>query len=397
MKLFSSYNKMGGKRGACVLLIVSLAVLLFLFLVQGGRFSGLSDRLTETVEQGRETAPATEGIVRPDHPEGTLEVHFLDVGHGDSTLIICGEHAMMIDCGDDTQGRMLQKYLADHDVAELDYLILTHPDKDHIGGAPAVLAEFSVGQVFQSAFRKGSETEEMLQQTLKNQDIDAVTPIVGAEYQLGEAWFTILAPNGTYEESNDSSVALLLHFGENTFLFTGDAEKEAEEDMVENSEKPGVSLKADVYHVGHHGDKSSSKKKFLRAVSPEYAVISCDYQGEKGLPDAELLERMREADIKVFRTDEQGTVVAISDGRDITWDHSPSESWQAGKPEEEGKLKTLEKPEEEEKQKALEKPEEEWKQEAPERPEEKEKQSGRGKIPADTAGMTEASDAEKAA
>lgn len=388
---------MGGKRGACVLLIVSLAVLLFLFLVQGGRFSGLSDRLTETVEQGRETAPATEGIVRSDHPEGTLEVHFLDVGHGDSTLIICGEHAMMIDCGDDTQGRMLQKYLADHDVAELDYLILTHPDKDHIGGAPAVLAEFSVGQVFQSAFRKGSETEEMLQQTLKNQDIDAVTPIVGAEYQLGEAWFTILAPNGTYEESNDSSVALLLHFGENTFLFTGDAEKEAEEDMVENSEKPGLSLKADVYHVGHHGDKSSSKKKFLRAVSPEYAVISCDYQGEKGLPDAELLERMREADIKVFRTDEQGTVVAISDGRDITWDHSPSESWQAGKPEEEGKLKTLEKPEEEEKQKALEKPEEEWKQEAPERSEEKEKQSGRGKIPADTAGMTEASDAEKAA
>lgn len=397
MKLFSSYNKMGGKKGVGGLLIVSLAVLLLWFLVQGGRFSGLPDRLTETVEQEGETAPAAEGIVKPDHPEGTLEVHFLDVGHGDSTLIICGEHAMMIDCGDDTQGRMLQEYLRDHDVAKLDYLILTHPDKDHIGGAPAVLSEVSAGQVFQSAFRKGSETEEMLQQTLKQQDVDAVTPIVGAEYQLGEAWFTILAPSGTYEESNDSSVALMLHFGENTFLFTGDAEKEAEEDMVENGEKPGLSLKADVYQAGHHGDKSSSKKKFLRAVSPEYAVISCDYQGEKGHPDAEVLERMREADIKVFRTDEQGTVVAVSDGRDIIWDHSPSESWQAGKPEEEGKLKALEKPEEERKLKVLEKSEEEGKQEAPERPEEKEKQSGTGKIPADTAGMTETSDAEKAA
>lgn len=384
MKLFSSYNKKGGKKGTAGLLAASITVLLLLFLAESGRFTGLSDGLTETVEQGGEASVSGE-IIKKDDPEGTLEVHFLDVGHGDSTLIICGEHAMMIDCGDDTQGMMLQKYLTDHDVAKLDYLILTHPDKDHIGGAPTVLSEFSAEQVFQSAFRKGSETEERLQKTLKQHDINAVTPIVGAEYQLGEAWFTILAPNGTYEESNDSSVALLLHFGENTFLFTGDAEKEAEEDMVENSEKPGVSLKADVYQVGHHGDKSSSKKKFLRAVSPEYAVISCDYQGEKGHPDAEVLERMREADIKVFRTDEQGTVVAVSDGRDITWNHSPSESWQAGEPEEEGKLKTLEKPEEEEKQ------------EAPERPEEQEKQSGTGKIPADTAGMTEVSDAEKAA
>lgn len=374
MKLFSSYNKKGGKKGAVGLIAVSLVVLLFVFLAESGWFTGLFDGLTTTVEQGGEASAS--GGIKTDDPDGTLEVHFLDVGHGDSTLVICGEHAMMIDCGDVTQGMMMQEYMADHDVSKLDYLILTHPDKDHIGGAPAVLTGFSVGQVFQSVFRKGSEAEERLQQTLEVQDIDAVTPIVGAEYQLGEAWFTILAPNGTYEESNDSSIALLLHFGENTFLFTGDAEKEAEEDMAENSEKPGLSLKADVYQAGHHGDKSSSKKKFLHIVSPEYAVISCDYQGEKGLPDAEVLERMREADIKVFRTDEQGTVVAVSDGKNITWDHSPSESWQAGKPE---------------------KPEEEGEQEAPERPEKQEKQSGTGKIPADMAGMTEASDSEKAA
>ncbi len=375
MKLFSSYNKKGGKKGAAGLLAASITVLLLLFLAESGRFTGLSNGLTETVEQGGKASVSGE-IIKRDDPEGTLEVHFLDVGHGDSTLIICGEHAMMIDCGDDTQGMMLQKYLTDHDVSKLDYLILTHPDKDHIGGVPAVLTEFSAEQVFQSAFRKGSETEEMLQQTLKQHGINAVTPIVGAEYQLGEAWFTILAPNGIYEESNDSSIALLLHFGENTFLFTGDAEKEAEEDMVENSEKLGLSLRADVYQAGHHGDKSSSKKKFLRAVSPEYAVISCDYRGEKGHPDAEVLERMKEADVKVFRTDEQGTVVAVSDGKNIIWDHSPSESWQAGK---------------------LEKPEEEGGQEVPERPGEKEKQSGTGRIPADTAGMTETSDAGKAA
>lgn len=326
MKLFSSYNKKGGQKSGVFLLMISLALLLILFLAEGKGFSG---GLTGTVEQDAGTEVSGD-IVKKDTPEGTLEVHFLDVGHGDSTLVICGAHAMMIDCGDSAQGTMLEEYLSDHHVTKLDYLILTHPDKDHIGGASAVLTKFSVGQVFQSVFQKGSETEERLKQTLKLKNTDAVTPEPGAEYQLGDAWFTILAPNGIYEESNNSSIALVLHFGENTFLFTGDAEKEAEEDMVENSENPGRSLKADVYQAGHHGDKSSSKKKFLRAVSPEYAVISCDYQGEKGHPDAEVLERMKEADIKVFRTDEQGTIVAVSDGKDIVWSCAPSESWQAG-------------------------------------------------------------------
>lgn len=342
MKLFSSYNKKSGRKSGAVLFTISLMVLLLLFLAGSRWFGDLSGGLTETVERGGEAA-VSEEIVKTDDPEGTLEVHFLDVGHGDATLIICGEHAMMIDCGDSAQGAMLQEYLADHHVSELDYLVLTHPDKDHIGSAPAVLTEFSVGQVFQSAYEKGSGEEGRLQQILKQQKKDAVTPEVGAEYQLGEAWFTILAPNGVYEESNDSSIALMLHFGENTFLFTGDAEKEAEEDMVENSGKPGLSLKADVYQVGHHGDKSSSKKKFLRAVSPEYAVISCDYQGEKGHPDAKVLERMKEAEIKVFRTDEQGTIVAVSDGENIAWNQSPSESWQAGKQEKQEEQNEIEK------------------------------------------------------
>lgn len=300
-------------------------ILLLLVLAVEGLFSGQNDRSTEQVKQDPE-------IVRTKNPEGTMEVHFLDVGHGDSTLILCGENAMMIDCGDETQGKKLRDYLTEQNVEVLDYLILTHPDKDHIGGAPAILTEFPVGQVFCTDYDKGSELQERLLQTLARQRMEAPQPEVGAEYQLGEAWFTVLGPGRKYEESNDASIALLLHFGENTFLFTGDAEKDAEMDMVENSGQPGLSLKADVYQVGHHGSKSSSKKKFLSAVSPEFAVISCDYQGEKENPDAEVLERLREAKVRVFRTDEQGTVVAISDGKNITWSCGPSESWQPGKP-----------------------------------------------------------------
>lgn len=310
---------------------LSVVLLIVILLLENRQ---ISEWITSLRQEAGENSRAdvTAEINETDITEGTLEVHFLDVGHGDSTLLLCGEHAMMIDCGDDTQGTKLQNYLIKQGVKYLDYLILTHPDKDHIGGAPVILTKFPIGQVFQSDYYKDNRTADRLRETLKYERIDAVTPAVGSRYELGEAYFTILAPNGTYEESNNCSIALMLYFGENTFLFTGDAEKEAEEDMVENSANPGQSLKADVYQVGHHGSKSSSKKKFLRAVAPEFAVISCDYQGEYGHPDAAVLDRLREAGVKVFRTDEQGTVVAVSDGSNITWNCAPSETWQAGEP-----------------------------------------------------------------
>lgn len=315
---------------------VTLILLLFLLLMQNRQAAEWINSLTGQVNNGAE-ADNREEVVKVKDPEGELEVHFLDVGHGDSTLVVCGGHAMMIDCGDDTQGTKLQNYLTKHGVERLDYLVLTHPDKDHIGGAPVIITKFPIGQVFQSEYDKENRTAENLRQTLKYERIDAVTPEVGTEYQLGEAWFTILAPIREYEESNNSSVALMLHFGDNTFLFTGDAEKEAESDMVENSGLPGLSLKADVYQAGHHGSGSSSRKKFLNAVSPEYTVISCDYQGDYGHPHAEVLNRLREAGIKVFRTDEQGTIVAVCDGNSITWNCAPSESWIAGEPGKNGK------------------------------------------------------------
>lgn len=306
MRLFRSYNRKSGgtrfgkERGGLLLLLFCAAALLCLLFMEPGRDAG-----------------------NPVEAEGALEVHFLDVGHGDSTLILCGEYAMMIDCGDDTQGVKLQSYLREQGVEKLEYLILTHPDKDHIGGAPAILTGVPTGQVFLPDYVKGSGTEEILHETLKQKGIVPLMPEVGAVYQLGEARFTILAPSGVYEESNNSSIALLLRFGENTFLFTGDAEKEAENDMVDNSRKPGLSLRADVYQVGHHGGKSSSKKKFLNAVSPAFAVISCDDQGEKENPDEEVLRRLREAGVKVRRTDMQGTIVAYSDGKNIVWNCEP--------------------------------------------------------------------------
>ena len=257
---------------------------------------------------------------------GNLEVHFLDVGQADCTLIKCDGYTMLIDAGEDDQGTKIQNYLKKQGVEKLDYLVLTHPDSDHIGSADVILTKFETGMVFMSDFEKETNIYIDLLQLMKDSQIEYLTPEVGDIYPLGSASFQILAPNDEYEDQNNASIALLLTHGENSFLFTGDAEKSAEKDMLDN----GLNLAADVFHAGHHGSKTSNTEDFMNAVNPQYAVISCGVDNSYGLPDAEVLNRFRQNGIKVYRTDEQGTIVVSSDGKQITFNASPSETWQAG-------------------------------------------------------------------
>lgn len=257
---------------------------------------------------------------------GNLEVHFLDVGQADCTLIKCDGYTMLIDAGEDDQGTKIQNYLKKQGVEKLDYLVLTHPDSDHIGSADVILTKFETGMVFISDFEKETRIYIDLLQLMKDSQIEYLTPEVGDIYPLGSASFQILAPNDEYEDPNNTSIALLLTHGENSFLFTGDAEKSAEKDMLDN----GLNLAADVFHAGHHGSKTSNTEDFMDAVNPQYVVISCGADNSYGLPDAEVLNRFRQNGIKVYRTDEQGTIVVSSDGKQITFNASPSETWQAG-------------------------------------------------------------------
>lgn len=257
-----------------------------------------------------------------------MEVHFLDVGQGDCTLIKCGENTMLIDTGDDSKGTAIQNYLKKQGITKLDYLILTHPDADHIGAAPVIITKFEIGSVFMSDFEKDNNTYRKLIQALDNKRLLYSTPRVGNSYTLGSAKFTILAPNDTYQTPNDASIALLLENGQNRFLFSGDAEEKAEKDILKN----GLSLRADVYKVGHHGAKTSSTQDFLEAIDPKWAVISCGEDNSYGHPHAQTLNTLRSMGVSVFRTDEQGSIVAYSDGKAITWNCAPSETWKAGEP-----------------------------------------------------------------
>lgn len=280
----------------------------------------------EAVQSGQEEKAAK----APDtsKPEGTLEVHYIDVGQGDATLIKCGSHAMLIDGGNNNKGTTVQLYLKKQGVESLDYVIGTHPDADHIGGLDVIVYKYNCDTVIMPDYEKDTKTYQELVDVIHDKNMKITYPVVGEQYALGEAKFTIIAPNSNSYggNANDYSVAILLEYGKNRFLFTGDAEEASETEMLSN----GIELSADVYKVAHHGSRSASTQEFLNAVRPKYAVISCGEGNSYGHPHAEVLNRLRSMGVEVFRTDEQGSIIASSDGENITWNCSATESWQSG-------------------------------------------------------------------
>lgn len=299
-----------GGAGFLALLLVLLACL-WLYEKDGTFFSG------------RETQENTEMDIREDG----LEIHFIDVGQGDATLIKCGEHAMLIDAGDYTRGSAVWLYLQKQNVDRLDYVIGTHLDADHIGGMDVLITKFDCGVILIPEYEKDTRSSEELFDSIKAKNYRNTQPVAGDTYQLGDAVFIVLAPEKEfYETENDYSIGIRLTYGQNSFLFVGDAQKESEDEMLAS----GRELKADVLKVGHHGSSSSTSEEFLHTAAPTYAVISCGEGNDYGHPHAAVLNLLRRKGVRVFRTDEQGSIVAYSDGTNIAWNCAPSESWKAG-------------------------------------------------------------------
>lgn len=262
-----------------------------------------------------------------------MEVHFIDVGQGDATLIKCGDSAMLIDTGENDKGTLVQNYIRKQGVTSLDYLIVTHPDSDHSGGADVIITKYDIDTIIYPNYEKDTKTWRDVVKAMDYKRYKVTEPVVGDTYKLGDAEFTIIAPNGSYgDECNNYSVGIILMHGDKKFVFTGDAEEEAEGDIVKNK----IDISADVLQVGHHGSKTSSTEEFIKEVSPEYAVISCGENNEYGHPHAATLNTLRANKVKLFRTDEQGSIIATSDGREITWNAAPTETWQTGEPTKSG-------------------------------------------------------------
>lgn len=260
----------------------------------------------------------------------TLEVHYIDVGQGDSILIRQGDQSMLVDAGNNNKGTTVWSYLLHQNVDHLTYAIGTHPDADHIGGMDVVLYKIDCDTVMLPACASDTKTYDELIQTIGQREQTVITPKQGQIYTLGKASFQILTDTDKDygDNTNDYSLVFRLTFGDTSFLFTGDAEKAAEQDMIAS----GLTIQSDVFKAAHHGADTANTEDFLTAVHPTYCVISCGEGNSYGHPRAGVLNQLRAMGVKVFRTDEQGTIVATSDGSTITWNASPSESWQAGEP-----------------------------------------------------------------
>ncbi|WP_349945651.1 MBL fold metallo-hydrolase [Lacrimispora sp. BS-2] len=245
-----------------------------------------------------------------------LKVHFIDVGQGDSTLVEKDGHYMLIDAGERDQGETVASYLEKQGVKKLDYVIGTHPHSDHIGGLETVIRKFDVQKVFLPEKEHTTKVYERLLDAIADKNLKITLPEPGDSYTLGDAAFQIIAPNRDYgNDLNNWSIGLRLVYGNNSFVLCGDAEKDAEKDMVAN----GFPLKADVLKLSHHGSSTSSSESFMDQVDPEYGVISCGKNNDYGHPHKEVLNMLKKRNIKALRTDQLGTIVAVSDGSKVTF------------------------------------------------------------------------------
>ncbi len=253
----------------------------------------------------------------------TLAVHFIDVGQADCALIECGGAYVLIDGGNRDDGQKVISYLQSYGVEELEAVICTHAHEDHVGGLPAVLAVYPTAQVYAPTKTYSSNIFDDFLYYVDQQRLEVTIPAPGTRIALcgddqsSGAELTILGPVKSYAETNDTSIVVMLEYGDTSFLFTGDMEVAAENDMLDYWDGK-VDWNVDVLKVGHHGSTTSSGYRFVYETDPEYAIISCGKDNSYGHPHDEIVDRYNDAGIPMFRTDELGTILAVSDGREIT-------------------------------------------------------------------------------
>lgn len=257
-----------------------------------------------------------------------MAVHFIDVGQGLSILVQSGGQNLVYDGGDQSHADQVVSYLQQQNVQTIDYMIASHYDEDHIGGLIKCMDTFSVSNLIGSDYIHTSDLYNTFMNTATGNAITVQYPSVGDTFSFGTGSFTILAPNGISQDSNENSVVIKLENGSNSFIFTGDAEENSEQDMIST----GMNLDCDVLSVGHHGSSSSTTWDFLEATSPSYAVISCGAGNQYNHPSSETMGRLSDMGIPVFRTDKQGTVAVVSDGTTLTWTQNPCNDYTSGEP-----------------------------------------------------------------
>ena len=254
------------------------------------------------------------GITLEERSEDALRVHYIDVGQGDSELIeLPNDEVMLIDAGENDKGGLVADYVRSQGIDKIDYLVGTHPHSDHIGGLDTVIDELEIGKIYMPKASSDTKTFSDVLDAVERKGLSVNSAKAGVEIlNDGDLSVTFVAPvREAYKSLNNVSAVVKIVYKGSSFLFTGDAEEQAEGDIT-------ADVRADVLKVGHHGSSTSSSWDFLDRVKPSCAVISCGEGNDYGHPHAETLEKLSDIGAAVYRTDLDGTVIIETQGDGYT-------------------------------------------------------------------------------
>lgn len=254
----------------------------------------------------------------PPQDSGYLKVHYIDVGQADAMLLECNGEFILIDGGNVADSSLVVSYLQRQGVTELLAVICSHAHEDHVGGLPGALAVFRTYHVYAPTRTYSSQCFDDFVRYTDQQDLEITIPTPGEYLLFGGATVTFLGPTQSYADPNNTSLVVRVDYGETSFLFTGDMETQAENDMLEYWGED-YDWCVDVLKVGHHGSETSTGYRFLRAVMPIYGVISVGQGNSYGHPHELPLSRLEQAGVILYRTDDLGTIIATSNGSQVTF------------------------------------------------------------------------------
>lgn len=242
--------------------------------------------------------------------EDKLIVDYIDVGQADSILLRNKDKTMLIDAGTNEEGKNVVNFLKEEGISKIDYLIGTHPHEDHIGGLDDVINNFDIGKIYMPKRETTTKAFKDVLSAIKNKNLKITQPQKGEIIDLGQAKCEFMTePIIDDDNINLSSLTLRVEFGNNSFLFMGDAEKQ--------NEKTITWPKTDVLKVGHHGSDTSSSKEFLEQVNPKYSIIMVGEKNTYKLPKQPIIDRIEKIGSEIYRTDKNGNIQIISDGNNL--------------------------------------------------------------------------------
>ncbi|ANU14940.1 Late competence protein ComEC, DNA transport [Planococcus halocryophilus Or1] len=278
-----------------------------------GLLTACKDIAEQPKEESKDNQKDQEKSEQPmviENGEEVMRVHYIDVGQGDSTLLEVEGFSILIDAGNWKSTEVID-YLKQQGIKNLDIVVGTHPDADHIGQLAQVIGEFDVGEVWMSGNSSSSATFTNALQAIEASDTEYVEPRTGDVFDVGSLQIEVLHPSEITGSPNEESVSLKMTYGDVGFIFTGDAGVKDEQEMIDT----GIDLNAEILHLGHHGSNTSTSLAFLKAVTPEIAIYSAGADNSYGHPHAEVIAAVENTGAEVYGTDVNGTIVVETDGK----------------------------------------------------------------------------------